>query len=167
MKYTTILGLVLSGLISSTTTFAQTATATAAPAKETVAEVVEQSLSEILGVNCTSGLCMSTPIVVSTVQLDGQFHALSTGLGIGVAYKIESKRFPMAIGASVAPILEFDHVAQQGKFAILTHADLFKGLGVGLGWEAYNVGGPDPGLQPFHRSRLFLFGSFNLLNESK
>lgn len=148
-----------------TSSTAKTSSAAKAPAAATLEAPAIGGLAALLGLNCDRGFCLEAPLTVTAVGLDGELHALRFGPAIGLDYKRPFKSIPIeAIGVSIAPLLELDHVTQQLAFAAVAHVDVWHGLGGGIAWNAFAIGGPDPGLHPFHRSHLALVFTVDALN---
>lgn len=164
-----LLGLALAGQV-------RTATVAIPPDARVVASPVvrasgrlamaDMTVGDVLGLQCGAGICPALPITVTAVSLDGHWHAFKMGLGLGIDYKFPSEaRFPIAVGLAVAPLLEIDGQAQDASFAAMVHADVFKGFGLALVWDAFAIGGEEAGFHPLHARRLALAVSFDPLND--
>ena len=125
---------------------------------------VESSIGEIIGLFKDAGFGMSAVLSTTVLRFDGTLHALSTGIGIGASYKWgnATSRFPIELGAYVAPELTVDSKSAAGSFAFLIHGVLYKGFGLGLGYTFYDS--TQSALVAPSKTTLFAFVGYGLSN---
>lgn len=141
------------------TAFAQAPTGTntsstaSAPANQPV------SLGDLLSIFSEHGFGASLILNTTALGFDGKFRALEVRGGLGVSYKfnaLHDTRFPLEAGFYVAPELQVKDPSVV-KIALLAHLAIVGGFGLGLGWDAYDIGGSTPGLERFNSSNTFAF----------
>lgn len=121
--------------------FANSAHADEAPHPKGVAELTQIDTA-IRSTSGDGGLGFSMVLNVGSLHYDERFELLGAGLGLGASWKTKAPVYPLEFGLYFSPSIS---KGATGQFAVglatTVHATLFRGFGLGLGFDTWTRAG--------------------------